>query len=386
MRVIDPTVSPPPSPPTSTPEPTARPAEPARPAHESPWSQLADKFEGAVSKAKSVVGLAHELWDDHVATSLHVQNNPALPVPADRGGLRIASFNIERGGQQLDRVEAELRALAPEVACLQECSPQSAQKLASELGMHVAWFSSGQAILSKYPITDAENLTLPGALDDRLRASWEHQSAEPLETRSVLRATLRVGGRAIDVLDTHLALGDEASNARQLERLATLVAEREQLGHAVVLAGDFNDNFSLARQGAADPKGVVATPTDTAQEFKDRYGSSVEGNIADARVASAARNLLEKMNYYWDAPDRRVVLDGKVLSLDEVRAELTRAAPGSPRQKELLKALDGTSHLTANKRFDNIFASKSLRIAASTIDQTARASDHQAVLAEVRWD
>ena len=228
-------------------------AEPAAdPARDGAWSQLAGKFEGTVGRSKTRAGLAHELWDDRAAASLHVHNDPALPVPPDTGGLRIASFNIQLGGRLLDRVEAELRALSPDVACLRECSPQSAQRLSRELSMHVAWFAGGKAILSRYPITDAQSVNLPGALDERLRASFEHRGREPQEARSVLRATLRVGGRAIDVLDTHLALGDEISSSLQLERISRLVAEREELGHAVLLAGDLSDGSALARASLAN--------------------------------------------------------------------------------------------------------------------------------------
>lgn len=385
MRVTNPRIPVAPSAkPSAEPKSTPPPAEaPSRP---SAWKQLGDKFEDLAGKAKLVVGLAAEMWERQVAASLHVHNNPALPVPPDRGGLKLASFNVQMGGRKIDAVEANLRALDPDVACLQEVSPENAQRLAKNLGMNVAWFTDQKAILSRYPITDADAVGLPGALDDRLRAALEHKGTEPLESRSVLRATIRVGGKALDVLDTHLSLGDEVSNARQLTRIAELVQQREKLGHTVLLAGDFNDNFSLVRPGLADPKGTTATPTDTVSEFQERYPKSVVGNVTEPAVAEAARALLDRMGYYWDAPDRRVILEGRAMTLDEVRAALAQEPAGTPRHAALLKALDGTSHLTANKRFDNILASKDVRFASSTIDQTTRASDHQAIVAEIRWD
>jgi len=336
-----------------------------------------------------------KLIDANVRPSLHVHNDPKLPVPPDRGGIKVASFNVELGGRKYDAIEAQLKQMNPDVACLQEASPETARKLASALHMNVAILSDQKAVLSKYPIQSAREVQLPGDSLLGQLAAWKRSgSPEAMEPRRVLETRIQVGDRSIDVWDTHLSLHDARSNALELERLGKLVGEAEQSGRTVVLAGDFNHNFGLARSGArADPAGTFATPTDTAAEFRDRYPASVPGNVGDPAAQQAAQRLLGQLQDFWSAPVRHVVVDGRAIDPASVAGELqqlaevpSRSAAQQRRFEQLKDAFDGNSHLTANKRFDNILSTRNVRIASALIDQTAHASDHQAVLAEIRWD
>jgi hypothetical protein len=135
-----------------------------------------------------------------------------------------------------------------------------------------------------------------------------------------------------------------------------------------------------------DPKGTVATPTDTVQELKDRYGIG-PGNIGDPADQKAAQGLLSRMNDAWSAPDRQVELHDQRITPEQALAELQSGSvpEGSKRYHELLTVLDGVSHLGANKRFDNILATQDLHIRSTLVDQDARASDHQPVMSVIDW-
>ena len=329
---------------------------------------------------------------------------PPQPPP-DRGGLRVASYNILLGGQRLDAAIRDLQRLDADVICLQETSRAATEAIARTLGLHVAFYAqrgpvkgSLKAILSRYPIEEAEDRRYPvpltqrlGVVADQLKARNWSLFAEPLEGRSLLRATIRVGDRRIDILDTHLSLGDGRANASQIAALADYVAARKAEGRTVIAAGDFNANLALAtrpgRPPAADAAGRYDTPTDTLAEFRDRYGVG-PGNIARPDVQAAASRLLGTMRPHWDAPDRSVIVEGAPLTPEQARAELAagRAPVGSARHKQLLLAMDGATHLGARKRFDHVLATPDVRMASALVDQSATGSDHQPVLAEVRWD
>jgi endonuclease/exonuclease/phosphatase family metal-dependent hydrolase len=271
------------------------------------------------------------------------------------------------------------------VACRHECSPASAQTLAKNLGYNLTYLT---AILSRCPIVSAQQHVLPGALADRIEAARASNNSEPLSTRRALEAAIQVGDRQVDLVDAHLGLFDTKSNGRQVGALADLVAQRQKEGKTVLLAGDFNDNFMLARGGTADASGTRRTVTDTPSEFQARYAQSILGNIVNPRGrcgGEAAARRDELLLGFSAAAGRHRRRH------DDPRGGAREAAErsggeGLAAYLALEHVADGTSHLSANKRFDNIFASKKVRITSSVIDQTTRASDHQPVMAEIRWD
>jgi len=345
-----------------------------------------DVFDSAVKTAKNdgyaLYSLYHQLTD-HV----EVTNRKDIPPPPDSGEMKLATYNILLGGQNIDGIEAELKSLDPDVVCLQETSEGSARRLADSLGMNLAFSTgTGKAILSRWPITETENLKFDVPWSERFDAAEKSGSQEPLAGRSVLRASLQIGDRTVDVMDTHLTLKNTAGNARMLQALNDSVARQQAQGHPVVLAGDMNTNFGLAQPGTADPRGTVATPTDTAQELKDRYGID-PGNIGDPADQQAAQQLLSRMNGAWTAPDREVQLHGQRITPEQALAELQSGSipEGSRRYHELLTVLDGVTHLGANKRFDNILATQDLHIRSTLVDQDTRASDHQPVMSVIDW-
>lgn len=303
--------------------------------------------------------------------------------------MRLTTYNVLKGPQNMDAVAAELRGQAPDVACLQEVyGKDRALELGRRLGMHVAFFPGNKAILSRYPIAEARNFNYHVGWAQRIDAALEASSTEPLSTRSAGLVSIKVGGKTLDIFDTHLALADEKANATQLKELDALIDSRRSLGHSVLAAGDFNHNFALVRGGVADPKGTFATPTDTFEEFKSRYPKKVVGNVGYAPARAAARELLDGgVQTHWEADRRSVQIGGRAYTPEQAAAELPSGAvkPGSRRTRELLAVVDGISHGGAGKRFDNVLATPDLRFVSAFVNADTRASDHQPVSVEVAW-
>jgi endonuclease/exonuclease/phosphatase family metal-dependent hydrolase len=206
------------------------------------------------------------------------------------------------------------------------------------------------------------------------------------DQRMMLHTTLQIGDRKVDVVDTHLTLLDAPGNTQNLVELRKTLEGLEAQGRTVIAAGDMNTNFALARGGEADAHGIRATPTDTAAELKDRYGKG-PSNIGDAADLKAAQALLAGHNYFWDAANRKVLVDGRALAPEEAQALLDsgKFAKGSAEEKRLQLAVDGAT-LGGGDRLDNIFASKNVRFTSALIDQSTHASDHRPIFADVRWD
>jgi endonuclease/exonuclease/phosphatase family metal-dependent hydrolase len=325
-------------------------------------------------------------------------HNPALPTPPDKGGLKVMSFNVMVKTTRYDAVKRDLAAHAPDVVCLQETSEATARRLATELGYHVSWHENplhgygDTAILSKYPIKAAETIDLAGSFGDRLGEFWRNLKqgevkGSALNKRHMTHATIQVGDRLIDVLSGHLTLVGTDQNTRQLDQIADLAAGYERAGHSVLVAGDWNTNMAVSGQGQADAKGAWDTATDTNAEFRQRHPGRGVGHQGNPANLAAIDRLRAGMNDFWDAPTRTVLVEGTMMTPEQALAELRagKVDPQSPRHAALVRAADGSTLMGASKRFDNILASKDMRFETAHIDQTTQASDHQPVLAEVRW-
>jgi endonuclease/exonuclease/phosphatase family metal-dependent hydrolase len=190
-----------------------------------------------------------------------------------------------------------------------------------------------------------------------------------MDARFGTHVTLKVGDRAVDVLTGHLTLFGQGQNTEQMAQLHDLSASLQKQGHTVVLTGDWNTNMA-----AVEPESTLGHPT--------------AGNTASPANRAAIQRLMGDMNYYWDAPNRTVLVDGTLMTPEQARAELQsgKVDPKSERYRQLEQAADGSTVLSAYKRFDNVFTSKDARIESAFIDQTTRASDHQPVVTDIRWD
>lgn len=330
--------------------------------------------EVAQTQAKQLIASTHPV-------ELRAPSRPAA-TPAHPRSLKVVSYNIHLGGTDHAGVEAAVRRLNPDVVCIQEASRAAVAKLGQALGLYSAFIENGnssKAILSKYPFVpgSVKNENFHDRVKDRFEAAMKSGETEPAIARSALTASLDVGGRPIDVLDTHLSLFNPKGNAEQLRELNAMMRAREAKGRTVVLAGDFNTNLALADG--------FGTPTNTVAEWNRRYnrdGKSPVGNIADADVRDAAVKLLAGRRGFWDAEERTMKrADGDVDAAAAARQLRLGAVP----TRALLEAADGISHPGARKRFDNIIVSRDVRLTHSVIDATTTASDHRPVMTTLAW-
>jgi endonuclease/exonuclease/phosphatase family metal-dependent hydrolase len=328
--------------------------------------------------------------------------------PSAAGNLRVASYNVYLGPKDYDGVLATLKRTNPDVVGLQEVKRDAAEKLARELGMHMVFYGkpgipfeakAGKAILSKYPIETAHHDMFDLSVNDHLKAMWRRGNGtlggfldavahtELMERRGVLEATIQAGGKKIAFLDTHLTLNDADLNAAQMRELAAKSEALKKDGYEVVLVGDFNSNLAI-KDGAPTTGGTAfADATESAAEYRARYGKTA-GNIGDADDLAAAARLTSILSSAWEtAASRSAITPGDAeLTPDEARAALAERKPakGSDEWKRLTAAADGATHLGANKRFDNILVSGGLPVAKVAIDMMSSASDHQLVAADLQ--
>lgn len=204
---------------------------------------------------------------------------PAPPQPTTPGGtlapcpredptrLSVLTLNIHSGRTKsgeldLDRITDELRAWEPDVVMLQEVDAgrarsgfaAQARQLARGLGRDWAYGAnrrldpgtSGNALLSRFPITASRNRPLP-----RLPGLFR---------RGLLQATLDVDGRAVTALATHL---DHLRPAARRAQALAVASVAERIGGPVLLGGDLNAEPGLPplailnRAGLADPWPMV---------------------------------------------------------------------------------------------------------------------------------
>ncbi|HET6530069.1 MAG TPA: endonuclease/exonuclease/phosphatase family protein [Actinoplanes sp.] len=162
------------------------------------------------------------------------------------------TFNIRHGNGMdrrvdLNRAAGVIRAARPDVVGLQEVDRHfsdrsgfldQAGQLAGTLSMHLAYGANldldpptaggprrqfGNAILSRHPVLDSENVLLPRFADH--------------EQRGLLRAEIAAGSRPWQIFTTHLQPNAAA------ERLAQARAVADRIGapqHPLVLLADLN--------------------------------------------------------------------------------------------------------------------------------------------------
>ena len=173
---------------------------------------------------------------------------PASVAASGAGGesrqLKLVTFNIwhDQGdwAARLPLLIAELRAQDADVIALQEvledaavALPNQAQTLADALGGYEMHFVStdaegaprryGNSILSRLPVVQHD---------------WK--KLEPLDDfRTALRVRVAVGGRPIDIVNTHLAWQQDAAAVRA-RQIADLMAWLPQDGTPLIATGDFN--------------------------------------------------------------------------------------------------------------------------------------------------
>ncbi len=301
-----------------------------------------------------------------------VKNNPlAPPPPAAPSELKVMTFNVRLGGEDMHGIRKTLVDAKPDMIGLQEVSRANAEKLAKDLGMHLTFYQSvrhnngmdnGKAILSRYPIQESESLAFDISVTHRLGALWDRirnggiMTSTPIwQKRSLLRSTFTVGGKSIDVIDTHLATGDPKANASQLRQLQAYVAERKKLGHEVILMGDFNLPFNRTPQNSpkeAEPLGEWAQ---LQQQLSDAFVTAPEVTVRNEA--------------------------GHAMTPEEARDMLKQEDLTEAERKVLQRAANGATLGRGSNRIDTLLSSEGLPATSLHIDQHNDASDHEPVVA-----
>lgn len=204
-----------------------------------------------------------------------------IPSGNAAADLKLVGFNIWHNqgdwAARLPLLVAAIRAEGPDVVGLQEVLedaavglPNQAQTIADALGGYSVQFVStdpdgaprryGNALLSRLPVVGVDSRRLQ-PLDDY---------------RTALRIRVAVAGRAVDVINTHLAWQEDAAavRARQIADLVSM----PQDGAPLIVMGDFNavqEDAGLAvltgpRFFSALPRGSAETTLNPARGHPPR--------------------------------------------------------------------------------------------------------------------
>lgn len=312
-----------------------------------------------------------------------------LVCPSPRpfsGRMRLMTYNVWDGPRHFAAVCDVIRRHDPDIVALQEVTEDGAQGLASELGYEGIFFAqskdlrqgkryiNGKAILSRYPIKTAYHHCFELSPDLR-GAACERRGdyGELNEDRGVLGAEIQWGSRCLDILCTHLALGDAQVNAANLMQLHAFLHQLRVQGFELLLMGDFNCHFGIRREADYRP-------------YLEAYGKS-PGNIAHPYVLEVSNGLQAEFKNAWEVAIARKILlpEGQSIPPEDVPALQGEVPTGSTRWIQLQDALDGNTHLQAHKRFDNILVGTGIEVVSVLIDQCSQASDHCPVVADLSW-
>lgn len=250
---------------------------------------------------------------------------PARPPVRPAGTIDVVTLNLWHDQhdwpKRLARIVRELRALDPDVICLQEVLqhpglPNQARTLADSLGTSWHFVSVdgedrpkryGNAILTRHDVLHTGGkFLLP--LDD-----W----------RVVAHVRMAVDGREVDVYDTHLHHTFEggAIRAEQVRDLLAFV-DSTRGGGPLVLAGDFNSELGSPEMAPIE------------REYADAF-ATVHPHATPAERAT--------MNPALDATDMRAI--------DHVFVPRGGAAALEPRAAEVLFRDPGPDSVWATDHF-----------------------------------
>lgn len=234
------------------------------------------------------------------ATPLAGAVSACASLPAPARSLKLVCFNIwhNQGDWAARRpllIEA-IRAENPDVIGLQEVLedaavglPNQARTIAEALGGYEMLFVStdaegaprryGNAILSRLPVLEHDSKPL-----------------EPLnDYRTAIRARVSLDGRAVDIVNTHLAWQADQAPVRA-RQIADLMAWLPRDGAPLVVMGDFNavqedaglNALTGPRFFTALPHGAAETTLNTARGHEPRVIDHIFAEAAHFEPAGAS--------------------------------------------------------------------------------------------------
>jgi endonuclease/exonuclease/phosphatase family metal-dependent hydrolase len=173
----------------------------------------------------------------------------------------IVIFSNDQILQHLSGIAAKINEIQPDILLIQEIDIQSkrtgyineVQWLLDHTYFNYAAYASmweaqyipsdglgrintGQAILSRWKITDSERIQLP------LRGDQDALTKYFYLRRCILKAEIRLpGDKTICVLDPHLdAFSTDDTKKKQIDYVKKEIDDLSSTGHSVILGGDFN--------------------------------------------------------------------------------------------------------------------------------------------------
>jgi endonuclease/exonuclease/phosphatase family metal-dependent hydrolase len=169
--------------------------------------------------------------------------------------LRVMSWNIQAGGKGIDSIAAVIRAIDPDIIGLQEVDvhwsersgfADQAQELASRLGLRVMFApiysvpsaeaakplrEFGVAVLTRHRVVQWRN-------DSLTRLSTQTTNPVPASMPGLLRATIDIRGRSVQVLTTHLDYrADPAVRQKQVAEVLRYLTGSQMPS---IVVGDMN--------------------------------------------------------------------------------------------------------------------------------------------------
>jgi len=204
--------------------------------------------------------------------------------------LRVLSYNIHKGfsvgnaAYILDHLRKALRKIDPDIVCLQEVLGEHTghrrripewpiasqfEYLADSIWPHHAYGKNsvyqhghhGNAILSKFPVTEWDNIDI---------------SQNRLERRGILHAVIAMPRQSLPlhVLSLHLDLL-ERTRKPQLLKICNRIGTHVPDEHPLIIGGDFNDwrgrATSIMEQGIGASEAFQSAHGAHARSFPARY-------------------------------------------------------------------------------------------------------------------
>lgn len=234
--------------------------------------------------------------------------------PTSLRGVRVLTWNLWwRFGDQADHrqelITTELRAIRPDLCAFQEVyaveGDDQLERLRSATGLDGFATSDrsgrvrfGNAFLSRYPVHDPEQVTLPGP-------EGEHGA------RTALIATVVTPAGSLAVAASHLEWRYDASalRVRQLEAIVAALAPRAESGAIPLLLGDLNagdDTDELRRLTGRAPGfehgGVRFVFTDSWAAVGDGPGWTWVRDNPNSADAAWPRRRIDHVLVGWPRP------------------------------------------------------------------------------------
>jgi len=239
---------------------------------------------------------AASLYEANMATAIAALS----PVQADILALQEVDLDSRRS-YQVDQVAALGDALAfPQRAIAINWDKRYVPFPFWPPTVHFGQMLSGQAILSRWPITEHERLVL-----DKVAGNPFFYNALYLD-RLAQVAQVEVNGQTMVVINLHLEAFDRPTRQTQTEFVLAL-AETYAEQSPVLLLGDFNS--ALNREAEGEPRSIQ-TVLDSAV-FKPVVPVEQFGTATQFTYPSDTPEF--KLDYIFYNPDRIELLDAQVL-------------------------------------------------------------------------